>query len=288
MSVKTLNNRADLLRWYQYQALEASNVSTENPVTDNKTDWHKATEILGYKYLEPLIDQVSEGSNVKDAHKQGETTKPDESPDIEATSPSPSPSQDYYYLSHREVYEFGEPDPLPKAFKGYTELTKAELAPLEKGKPFNHQPISNPYRLSPFIEKNLRQQRGKKTDIARLIRLISQKKPLLSLPTKAKTLPVGRVTVLIDLCDRLTPFWVDSQQLCQIIQQKQGKFGQDIRILNENKVTGDYYTYDDFIKKQNNPKQWQTIPAQNAVFIIGDAGQLSAKDSVQESNGWHY
>ena len=263
MSVKNLNNRADLLRWYQHHE-------------DKNDSWQDTVTPLGYEYHPPI--KLSHSDNKALAEEEGALIEPLEEPkDNNKEAPVEENPQHYYYLSQREPY--ADEDPLPKDLQGYTPLSKDELRAVEKGNPIPYQSITHKHRLSPFVETNLRQQRGNKTDINRLIRLIAQQKPLQTIPTKPRILPVGRVTVLLDLCDRLLPFWRDSYQVCKIIQQKQGKFGQDIRVINEHRITDDYHRYDDFIKKQHCPQSWQSIPAQSAVFIISDAGQLSDNNS---------
>ncbi len=262
MPVTNLNNRADLLRWYQQQS-EAET-------------WQTSSVFLGYHYQPPIEEEVFNEDKIQ--IDENDNTVLEKLEDNNLPTQNKSPSKYYYYLAHREQYA-EDNDPIPEALRGYKPLNKAELSAVETGNPLSYQPITNKQRLSPFIQKHLRQQRGNKLDINRLIKHLAEQKPLYSVPIKAKNLPVGYVTVLLDLCDRLLPFWRDSYQVCELIQQKQGRFGQDIRVLNEYDITAEYYHYHDFIKRQHKPQQWQSIPAQSAVFIIGDAGQLAPQDS---------
>ena len=263
MPVKNLNNRADLLRWYQQQS-EAET-------------WQKTSVFLGYQYQPPLEKEAFDED--KEQTDENDNTAVEELEDNDLPQQDESPVQCYYYLAHREQTTDEDDNLLPEALRGYEPLSKAELSIVETGKPLSYQPITNKQRLSPFVQKHLRQHRGNKPDINRLIKHLAEQKPLRCMPTKAKILAVGHVTVLLDLCDRLLPFWRDSYQVCELIQKKQGRFGQDIRVLNEYDITAEYYHYNDFIKRQQNPQQWQSIPAQSAVFIIGDAGQLAPPES---------
>ena len=197
--------------------------------------------------------------------------------------PKPRPQVTYYYLSRHERYasEESATKEQPELFENIEPLRDEDLTGFwDEQAPLTPDGLTRPATMAPVVRAGLRQEVGRRLDVKTLVKQIAQQTPLRQLPTEPRLLPAGRVTVIADLNQRLLPFWEDIREACELIRQKHGRIGLDIRVLAKDEPLADYYEFDDWLKRQLVAKTWEKIPAQSVVFILSDLGQLAAGDSL--------
>ena len=248
-----------------------------------------AAELFGYqasdKYLRQLQSHKDDQENNIDAQEKESVKKTEQSQQLPAPPPK-RPQVTYYYLAQRERYatEAAAQQEIPEVFNGVEAISDDELANFwddfrHEADPLNVTPLTQPQTMAPFIRQNLRQEVGQRLDVKTLVRQVAKQTPLKTLPTEPRLLPAGRVTVIADLNPRLLPFWDDIREACELIKQKHGKIGLDMRVLAQDEPLADYYAYEDWLRRQLHVKPWQKIPAQSLVIILSDLGQLAPENS---------
>ena len=136
-------------------------------------------------------------------------------------------------------------------------------------------------RMNPLLRKKLTQQGAKRLDVECLVKKISYLQPLYKLPKISKSIPAGRVTVLLDLNRRMLPFWEDCHRVCELIAQKHGRMGLDIRDIRDDPEG----RHADWFDSQGMPEIWNFPPEGSVVLVLSDMGQL-ARDGGVITRAW--
>ena len=102
MTVKSLNNRADLLRWLRQYP-------------DDKKNTYKSAELLGYKYVKAIKDEESNNTKIEDFLVSDGLKNKEEKPE---SNTDQRISQSYYYLSHIEHHATENEQVLPEVLQG--------------------------------------------------------------------------------------------------------------------------------------------------------------------------
>jgi len=198
-------------------------------------------------------------------------------------SPSAQAQVTYYYVAHRERYasESSAKQEQPDCLQGVEAIGDDALdTAWDKQAAITPSKLTQAARMTPRIRQGLRQVVGQRLDVKALVKQVARQTPLKQLPTQPRWLPAGRVTVIADFNQRLVPFWEDIHEACELIQQKHGKIGLDIRVLAKDEPLQAYYAYAQWRQQQLQPKPWEKIPAQSLVFILSDLGQLAPENSL--------
>ena len=251
-------------------------------------------ELFGYQaspaYVEKVLRDLLLVDERDTAAESGESSEVKPTPPS-LKSPKPLPQVAYYTLLKRERYasEAEAQQDLPPIFEGVVPLSDAELEGWwSQQEPISPRPLTHSQRMTPVIRQRLQQAVGERLAVKKLVRQMARRQPLRELPTEPRLLPAGRVTVVADLNDRLLPFWQDISDFCELIRQKHGKVGLDMRVLAEDEPLKDFYRFDEWQQRNLNPLPWQKIPAQSQVVILSDVGQLSPAGSLIRRNWLHF
>ncbi len=276
----TQTSRADILRGL------ASQVGSETLLNwlDQSQGIEKldiAAALAGYKRVKIKSGREDgKGSgkfsdNEKDAAQQsGSTSDGEEKQDKD----QPRPPERFWYVEKRELLPETPDDGsgLPLHLQGVEPLHDKDLQIPGTTQPLpRHHPLIPDARLLPFLRQILSQSHGKRLDIPGLVKKVSELRPLSRLPETDKTIPAGRVCLLLDLNDRVMPFWDDIWELCEKIRKKHGQLGLDIRILDDNPLS-DFERWDN---EQKTTHPWIMPAPHTVVLIISDLGLLAEKNS---------
>lgn len=278
MSMQAQLNRAQLLRaWHECQ--------------QDRAQFAEVAELIGYQAPEdygqtkPLQSHTQQDQSAVDNTPKAKTSS---STTVKLDPPEPRPQVSYYCLTQHKRYasEQEASQEQPQIFQAVTALSDEEMANFwAKETNAIHEPIRphslvQPKTMTPLIRHSLRQQVGQRLAVKTLVKQVAKQQLLTKLPMEPRVLPAGRVTVIADLNQRVLPFWDDMRQACELIKQKHGKIGLDMRVLAKDEPQNTYYAYQDWQAQNLNPQAWQKIPVQSQVFILSDLGQLTAKHSL--------
>lgn len=239
--------------------------------------------LFGYEANTNSLNALTSLKLTPEHDKTGDSGKGSAKPETRLNPPPARAQVKYHYLAYYERYasEESAKKEQPEIFEAIEALSDDDLTGFwDAQEPLTRNSLVQPKRMTPLVRHSLRQAVGKRLDVKQLVKQVARQTPLKSIPMQARLLPAGRVTVIADLNQRLVPFWEDIDEACELIKQKHGKIGIDIRVLAKDEPQQDYYRYEDWQQRTLEPRPWEKIPAQSIVFIISDLGQLAPEKSL--------
>ena len=274
MSVaKSLASRADLLRWARRYGRESL---------------AEVAFLAGYEVVASPPDSEPAECVSNDDAQNIEHTHP---PPLSNADPGKRPAEPFYHVISRErsssqPNEADDPAEahIPPSIRGippFTDNDPALQIPADAPPPLPWLPIVPEARLVPFLRRILSQPGARRLDLPGLVQKVSRLEPLHRIPTTHKTIPAGQVTLLLDLNDRMLPFWEDGHALCKSIELKHGRVGLDIRTLRDDPEG----RHGHWFNSSQPPRSWTMPPAGSVVLIVSDLGQL-ARDAGIVRRAW--
>ena len=175
----------------------------------------------------------------------------------------------------------GTPEDRVNQLLGMEEPTEDDKTINPDAKPIPFQPIFHKNRQRDFIRRFLTHELGKRLDIKKLTRQISQCEPIYTLPYQRHKVPAGRLYVLADTSNRLMSHHYDAGFICADIIKVMGVTGLEIREFKE--APGDSYSLWPLGKSSEesglHKKQWKPLDNTAEVLILSDMGQLTNENS---------
>ena len=269
---KSLASRADLLRWAGRYGRESLT---------------EVAFLAGYEVVAPPDPPPAGHVSNDDGENIGQTSP---SP-LSKADPGTRPPEPFYHVSSRErsASQSNEADDpaqahIPPSIRGFPPFTDNDPAlqtPADAPLPLPWRPIVPEARLVPFLRRALSQPGARRLDLPGLVKKVSRLEPLHRIPTTHKSIPAGQVTVLLDLNDRMLPFWEDGRALCKSIELKHGRVGLELRMLRDDPEG----RHRDGFNPRQPPRPWSMPPTGSVVLIVSDLGQL-ARDGGIVCRAW--
>ncbi|WP_051228280.1 formylglycine-generating enzyme family protein [Oceanospirillum beijerinckii] len=267
---------------YRGELVRALARSGQNDLPDNVLKTLGFERIDAVPTLDDLLSLLPE-MPFEDNSPDTEVTDQELIDQIETENEETDFNWSFLALNSVEVYGDLKQSPEQKInhIIGEQGLTDDDLAIDSSAETIPFQPIFNKSRQRDFIRRFLTHNLGKRLDIKRLIRQVSQCQPLYSLPYQRHQVPASRLYVLADTSNRLINYHYDMALLCQGIIKVMGAMGLEIREFKD--LPGESYNLWPLGKNDHEDDSyrdsWQRLDSDAEVLILSDMGQLTDADS---------